>query len=161
MKKLFCLSLVSIIFAFALSCKEEPKNEPDISVGSGIDDIMVSSTLPIESGKWPDADTLQITAEGTINEEAFAMSSVRRQEMACNAAKLTAMNIAVDILGDAGSQSVSNVQKETVNNTQHFSAFIRGGSVIKRTFNENSNKCTVIYELKEKNLKQKAFAKRE
>ena len=160
MKKKYCISLFIIITicTFIVSCKEQPT--PDISVGMTADEVIVSSEMPIESGKWPNADTLQITAEGSINEESFSMSSLKRREMACNAAKLTAMNIAVDILGDADSQSVTDVQKETVNGVQRFSAFIRGGSVLKSTFDNETNKCTVVYELKEKNLKKKALSGR-
>jgi hypothetical protein len=125
MKKIY---VVLVLLAAAVSCHSQAKSE------------------------WYDNDTLRITADGTIEEEAFEYPAVRRREMACNSAKLNAMADAINILGEAGSDSVSDVKKDG----DRFSAFVRGGSVISSSFNPESNKCTVVYELKEKNLKKKA-----
>jgi hypothetical protein len=65
----------------------------------------------------------------------------------------------VDSLGD-GTDSVSTLHKETSEGVRYFSAFIKGGSVLKQSFDAGTNKCTVVYELKEKGLKKKALAGR-
>lgn len=157
MKKVYFLLFILTLLLIAFNACKNEQETTDIFVGNGTnDEIMVSSSAPIKNGKWLNADTLRIKAEGSINEESFEMPAVKKREMACNAAKLAAMSIAVDILGDSKSDSVFDVQRETTNGTRHFSAFIKGGSVIQQSFDKSSNKCTVIYELKEKNLQKKA-----
>ena len=102
--------------------------------------------------EWYDADTLRIRASGFVEENSLEESSVLNGEKACRAARLNAMAVAAVTLGEAGSHSVTDFQRDGV----HFSAFISGGSVLSRVFNPESNKCTVVYELKEKGLKEKA-----
>ena len=102
--------------------------------------------------EWHDADTLRITAIGIVEESGLEESVVMRTEKACGAARLNAMASAAIVLGEAESHSVTDFKQEGI----HFSAFIRGGSVLSRTFDSESNKCKVVYELKEKGLKEKA-----
>ena len=125
MKKSYALALLCFL---ALSCRDAANSE------------------------WYDADTLRITAKGTIKESDLEDSVVLRTEKACYAAELNAMAVAAVTLGEAGSGSVTNFRQEGL----RFSAFVRGGSVLERTFNPKSNECTVVYELKEKGLKEKA-----
>jgi len=102
--------------------------------------------------EWYDADTLRITAGGFAEENSPEESAVLNSEKACRAARLNAMALAAVTLGEAGSHSVTDFQRDGA----HFSAFISGGTVLSRTFDPVSNKCTVVYELKEKGLKEKA-----
>jgi len=104
------------------------------------------------TNEWYDADTLRITAIGIIEESDLEESVIMRTEKACSAARLNAMASAALILGEAGSSSVTDFKQEGM----YFSAFIRGGSVLSRTFDSESNKCKVVYELKERGLKEKA-----
>ena len=114
--------------------------------------FLVLSCRDAANTEWYDADTLRITAKGTIEESDLEDSIVLKTEKACRAARLNAMAVAAVTLGEADSGSVTNFRQEGL----RFSAFVRGGSVLKRTFNSESNECTVVYELKEKGLKEKA-----
>ncbi|MCL1911401.1 MAG: hypothetical protein FWG13_04280 [Leptospirales bacterium] len=115
--------------------------------------FFVLSCRDTANTEWYDANTLRITANGTVEEsDDLEESVVLRTEKACRAARLNAMAIAAVTLGEAGSSSVTDFHKDGV----RFSAFVRGGSVLSKTFNPESNECTVVYELKEKGLKEKA-----
>ncbi|MCL2025984.1 MAG: hypothetical protein FWG92_04175 [Leptospirales bacterium] len=102
--------------------------------------------------EWHDADTLRITAVGVVEEGGLEESIVIKREKACSAARLNAMASAAVILGEADASSVTDFQQEGI----YFSAFIRGGSELNRTFDPKTNRCVVVYELKEKGLKEKA-----
>ena len=114
--------------------------------------VLMLSCQDKTTSEWYDANTLRITASGTAEGDDPEESVVMKTQKACRAARLNAMASAAVLLGEAGSQSVTDFQQEGM----HFSAFISGGSVLSRTFDPQSNKCTVVYELKEKGLREKA-----
>ena len=80
----------------------------------------------------------------------------RRREMACSAAKLNAMGTALRILGEAETESVSGTSVRKEGGVEHFSGTIKNGSVVEKDFDASSNTCNVVFEIKEKNLKNKA-----
>jgi hypothetical protein len=114
---------------------------------------------------WVNASTFRVTGTGTIQPQHEGYDPTQRMILACEAAQIHAQAQMIEKLAHAG---IANV-KGTVNESsfkdglkKKFSGTIRGGSIVYKDFDEKTNTCEIVYQIKEKNLKSKVmqYAKR-
>ncbi len=125
--------------------------------------VGVFSTVPTQSAHlagisegWIDDDTYRFTGVGIGRRTAKSPEELMRT--ACQAAILHAQYTAIEKLGHAGSKLVSGTVDFSTNRSvimKEVGGVVRGGAVINQTYDPKTNACTVIYEFKEKDLKEK------
>ncbi|PKL41113.1 MAG: hypothetical protein CVV44_00300 [Spirochaetae bacterium HGW-Spirochaetae-1] len=141
-------SIVILFLAFSGCSKEEA--DPVVSVGF----------QPVQSeGYWVDNDAWRISATGFAGEKNLDKPQVQRQELACTAAKLSAMAKAMLELGESDTASIKIKNREKGVDETAFSGFIRNGEVVEKNFNPDTNNCDIIFEIRESNLKNKVSSR--
>jgi len=105
---------------------------------------------------WINNDTFRVYGTGYSKNTSF--NAVQRHNSACKAAELEAQANVIIKLAGITSHSVSG--KYSIEETKNkiitrFSGTIRGGQIVQQVYNKNDGKCTVVYQIKEKNLKIK------
>ena len=144
MKKLFLIGLtISMGLAFAFT-----------SCGGGkIGGTVEGETFKNE--KWVDDNTYQLAAAGVPNSK--LTNKIQRQESAKRAAILNAQyQILEKFKGSSieGAAGMSDFESTGIAIAQEVSGYVKGGSVVKATYDEEQN-CEIIYEVKAKGLKKK------
>ena len=104
-----------------------------------------------------DDDTFRVTGYGSASSKETDNRHMLRK-FACEAALRDAQMKTGFALAEYGLKSVEGSVDENVYQDwviKHFSGTIKGGSVIEQTFYENRRECIVVYEIKEKGLREK------
>jgi hypothetical protein len=146
MKKLFLLGLVvSMGLVVALT-----------SCGGGgkIGGVVQGETFKNEG--WVDKDTYRIAAAGVSNSK--LTNKIQRRESAKRAAILNAQYQVLEKFKGStieGAAGMSDFESTGIAVAQEVQGFIKGGSVLSATYDDEDN-CEVIYEVKGKDLKKKA-----
>ncbi len=107
---------------------------------------------------WINQDTYRLTAEGVANRK--LRNKVARRASAERSAIMNAKYKVLEkfkgskVEGAAGMSDFENTGMAVAEEVQ---GYIKGGSVVKKTFDEEDN-CEIIYEVKAKGLKKKVMA---
>ncbi|MGL4370040.1 MAG: hypothetical protein ACRCUT_10280 [Spirochaetota bacterium] len=103
---------------------------------------------------WMDNDTYRTTATGVSKEG--LKNKVQRRGTAREAAVLVAQSHVIEKFKGAkveGATGVSDYASTGFAASKEFAGIVKGGSVIKETYDEEDN-CEVVYEIKSKGLKK-------
>jgi hypothetical protein len=134
MKKIFLL-MVIVFLGSNIFCEQKKP-------GTGMD--------------WIDGDTIRVSGTGTT---IFTDKPEDvRKGTACEAAVMDAESKIIKKFSEVKLSSVEGeVSMEQLDNSVivKFKGIIRNGSIVKENFNSQKNECTVIYELKERGLREK------
>ena len=115
-----------------------------------------SSNQNIVMNGWIDDDTYRISGEGYAPPRETELSI--KKEQACEAAKIDATIKALDKFAQSGAKTIKWKKKyDTKKNIKSGSGVIKRPYVYATAFDEESNKCIVIIEIKEKDLKKKYY----
>jgi len=149
MKKLFLIVLtISMGLVFTLtSCS---------SKGNKLGGTVEGETYKTE--QWVDKDTYRIAAAGVSNSK--LTNKIQRRESAKRAAILNAQYQVLEKFKGStieGAAGMSNFESTGIAIAQEVSGYVKGGSVVKATYDDEDN-CEIIYEVKAKDLKKKVEA---
>jgi hypothetical protein len=147
MKKLLA---VSLIFAMGLmitftSC-----------AGGKLGGTVQGETFTSEG--WIDDDTYRTTAVGIAKKT--LTNKTQRRASAKTAAKLAAQYAVLEKFKGSkieGAAGMSDFESTGIAIAQEVSGMVKGGSVVKETYNEEDD-CEIVYEVKAKGLKKKVSA---
>ena len=140
---------ISILFLFLVSCFifcGSPSTRSQLKE-DGVDYITEG---------WLDDNTFQVRAIGAPN--VSAKGFVKRRTQAEEAALLSAQKRVIEILVGAdikGSSASQDGELDTVALKKQFQSFIKGGLIVKKTFDTSDN-CEVTYRIHADALKEKA-----
>ena len=147
MKKLFLIGLtISMGIVFTLTSCGGSK------LGGSVD----GDTYKTE--QWVDNDTYRIAAAGVPNSK--LSNKVQRKESAKRAATLNAQYQVLEKFKGStieGAAGMSDFESTGIAIAQEVSGYVKGGSVVKATYDDEDN-CEIIYEVKAKGLKKKVEA---
>jgi len=147
MKKLFVVSLVlamGLLFTFT-SCG-----------GGKIGGVVQGETFTSEG--WIDDNTYRTTAVGVAKKT--LTNKTQRRATAKRAAILAAQYQVLEKFKGSkieGAAGVSDAESTGFAIAQEVSGMVKGGSVVKETYNEDDD-CEIVYEVKAKGLKKKVTA---
>lgn len=145
MKKILIALSLLIAGSLVLStgCKKEQDAEPGMPT--------VGNSAPVtEDGLWINDDTFRIAAMGAVKKDDEKKSALIRKEMACTAARLTAMHMIMTTF--TGAETAAVTSKDL--GKGRFSGTIRNGTVVTKTFDEAENTCRIIFEVSSPGLKK-------
>ena len=130
-----------------------------IACGSSQDRIMLKGeTESFRTEGWLDGDTFQVRALGAANPKLkrFVQRRTASEEAALLAAQKRAIELMIGskIKGASGSQS-GELTGLVI--TKEFEGRIKGGAIVKKTFNEDDD-CELVWRIHRKGLKKEAEA---
>ncbi len=132
--------LIIFISAILAACGSSPQTEISDSEG------------------WVNENTYRVTAVGTIQPHHLSLPLPTRQTLACESAIIMAQTRMLEKFVDAGIAEVQGTVDTAAvgrNIRKYFTGTIRGGDVLRKTFNEETSECEVIYSLTSPGLKRK------
>ena len=103
---------------------------------------------------WVDKDTFRSTSTGVP--KAGLTNKIQRRGTAKEAAVLMAQSHIIEKFKGSkieGAAGVSDYASTGYAASKEFAGFVKGGSVVKETYDEDDN-CEVVYEIKSKGLKK-------
>jgi len=127
-----------------------------VACGGGIGGQVEGEEFQTEG--WIDEDTYRIAAAGVPNQS--LTNKIQRRESAKRAAILNAQYQVLEKFKGSkieGASGVSDFASTGTAIAQEVKGMVRGGSVVKATFDEEDN-CEVIYEVFARGLKNKVSA---
>ena len=123
-----------------------------VACGGGLGGQVKGDSFKTEG--WVDNDTYHSTATGVPKEG--LKNKVQRRGTAKEAAVLMAQSHIIEKFKGArveGAAGVSDYASTGYAASKEFAGVVKGGSVIKETYDEDDN-CEVVYEIKSKGLKK-------
>jgi len=106
---------------------------------------------------WIDANTFQTIGIGVS--PASETHAFTQQDLACKAAKINAQEKMIEQLGHGNSKyvkgTVSIEKRGEKTYIKEVQGYIRMADIVKRVYDKENKKCTVVLQLKEENLKSK------
>lgn len=134
-----------------------------LAVGSAFhcgtsDSMLEGDTKSYESEGWIDDHTFQVRALGVPRES--ESNTTKRKIQSKEAATLSAQARVIELMLGAKVQGATGSldgESTGVALTKEFEGIIRGGSIVKTTYDEEQN-CEVVYRVQAKGLKKRATA---
>lgn len=123
-----------------------------VSCGGGMGGQVTGESFKTEG--WVDKDTYRTTATGVP--KAGLTNKIQRRGTAREAAVLMAQSHVIEKFKGAkveGASGVSDYASTGFAASKEFAGMVKGGSVVKETYDEDDN-CEIVYEVKGKNLKK-------
>jgi len=120
--------------------------------------IMLIACASYNTIRWVNQETLQVAGYGKLSSTDKNLNGLQERTLACKAGLLDAKAKIVIFFASMGVRGINS----TVSSSEiqgkiriKFSGTISRGNIVRKTFNSSTGECEVIYELREKNLKNK------
>lgn len=147
MKKII-FGMLFLLFGFFLACGQSASSKSQLK--GDLDDFV--------SEKWLDENTFQVRAIGAPSPDAKGF--VRRRTQAEEAALLAAQKRVIELCVGAeikGASGADSGESTGVVITKEFEGVVRGGQIVRKTFDQDDN-CEITYRVQSKGLKKQCEA---
>lgn len=109
---------------------------------------------------WVDDEAYRFVHTGRSKVGTENAPEADRSRTACDAALMMAQARAIEVLAEAGLKNVSGTVTVTEYRdriVKEIQGFVRGGRVVSHAFSPVDNTCTIVYEIREKDLKKRVL----